>query len=161
MKNTKSQPTDLKSVFSQLEGTLSEYLGKKAPSLPDNWKEIIVKFAPWLAIIGVVFGIPAVLALLSFGTAVVPLGTIGGVVAGRPFVGINYIVATVFLVINVILEALAIPGLFSRAKKAWYLMYYASLISVISNIIDFNLPGLVIGNVLSLYLLFQVREYYK
>ena len=38
----------------QLNKTLEMYLVKRAPALPKNIKEILVKFAPWLAIIGVV-----------------------------------------------------------------------------------------------------------
>ena len=37
--------------LAQLESVLEEYLVKKAPGIPANIKELIVKFAPWLTII--------------------------------------------------------------------------------------------------------------
>ena len=67
----------------------------------------------------------------------------------------------VFLGLMVLLEALAIPGLFSQSKKAWNLLFWSALVGIIQNVLSFNIGGLVIGGLLSLYFLFQVKEYYK
>ena len=64
-------------------------------------------------------GIPGVLALLGAGTILAPLGFVGGMMTGRPFLGMGYLVRILFLGVMVVLEALAIPGLFSKSKKAW------------------------------------------
>jgi hypothetical protein len=161
MAKTTTEGADLGSMFVKLETTLEEYLGKKAPQLPKSWRDIVVKFAPYLAIIGVVLGIPGVLALLGIGTFIVPLGTVGGIISGRPFLGIGYLVNVIFLGVTIVLEGLAIPGLFSRTKKAWNLLYWCALVGAVQNIISFNVGGLIIGTLLSLYVLFQVKEYYK
>jgi hypothetical protein len=161
MAKTTTEGADFGSMFGKLEVTLEEYLGKKAPSIPKGWKEIIVKFAPYLAIIGVVMGIPGVLALLGMGAFLAPLGLVGGIVTGRPFLGIGYIVNVLFLGVIILLEGLAIPGLFSRSKKAWTFLYWSALVGVVQNIVSFNVGGLVIGSLLSMYFLFQVKEYYK
>ena|SRR3989339_442651 len=153
--------TDFKGMFGKLEVTLDEYLGKKAPALPKEWKEVLVKFAPYLAIIGVVMGIPGVLALLGMGTILAPLGLVGGMMTGRPFLGFGYIVSVLFLGVMILLEGLAIPGLFSRSKKAWTYLYWSALVGVVQNIVSFNVGGLVIGGLISMYFLFQVKEYYK
>jgi len=152
---------DFNSLLGTLEKTLNEYLGQKAPQLPKAWKEIIVKFAPYLAVIGVILSIPAILALFGLGTMLAPLGMMGAVAAGRPFLGAGYIISIVFLVIVLILEAMAIPGLFNRTKPGWTYLYYATLVGAIQNIITFNIGGLLIGTLLGLYILFQVKEYYK
>jgi hypothetical protein len=152
---------DFKSIMGQLENNLDEYLGKKAPQLPKEWRELLVKVAPYLAIIGVVLGVPGVLALLGLSTFVVPLGTISGMVSGRPFLGFGYLINVIFLGVMIVLEALSISPLFKRSKTGWNYMYYATLIGAIQNLISFNLGGLIIGTLLSLYLLFQVKEYYK
>jgi len=159
MAETKS--TDFKSLLKSLEENLDEYLGKKAPPLPGNWKEFLVKIAPYLAIIGVILGVPGILALLGLSTFVVPLGTLGGIVSGRPFLGVGYLINVLFLGAVVVLEALSISPLFKRAKTGWNYMYYATLLGAVQNIINFNVGGLVIGTLLSLYLLFQVRPLYK
>lgn len=156
-----TEGTDFKGVFGKLEVTLDEYLGKKAPQLPGSWKEIIVKFAPYLAILGVVMGVPGILALLGAGTILAPLGLVGGMMTGRPLLGFGYIVSIVFLGIMILLEGLAIPGLFSKSKKAWTYLYWSALVGVVQNIISFNVGGLVIGGLISMYFLFQVKEYYK
>ena len=162
MAKTATEETDFKGTFGKLEVILEEYLVEKAPfQLPKNVKEIIVKFAPYLAIIGVVMGIPGVLALLGAGTILAPLGLVGGMMTGRPFLGFGYIVSVVFLGVMILLEGLAIPGLFSRSKKAWTYLYWSALVGVLQNIISFNVGGLVIGGLISMYFLFQVKEYYK
>jgi len=162
MAKTATEGTDFKGTFGKLEVILEEYLVEKAPfQLPKNVKEIIVKFAPYLAIIGVVMGIPGVLALLGAGTILAPLGLVGGMMTGRPFLGFGYIVSVVFLGVMILLEGLAIPGLFSRSKKAWTYLYWSALVGVLQNIISFNVGGLVIGGLISMYFLFQVKEYYK
>ena len=162
MAKTATEETDFKGTFGKLEVILEEYLVEKVPfQLPKNVKEIIVKFAPYLAIIGVVMGIPGVLALLGAGTILAPLGLVGGMMTGRPFLGLGYIVSVVFLGVMILLEGLAIPGLFSRSKKAWTYLYWSALVGVLQNIISFNVGGLVIGGLISMYFLFQVKEYYK
>lgn len=153
--------SDFKSLFGQLESNLDLYLGQKAPQLPKEWKEFIVKVAPYLAIFGVVFGIPAVLALFGFSAFVLPIGTLGGMMSGRPFLGVGYIVNVLFLVGVIILEALAISPLFKRSKTGWNYMFYATLLGAIQNLVSFNVGGLIIGTLLSLYILFQVKELYK
>ncbi len=161
MAKTKTEGTDFKGMFGKLEVALEEYLGKKAPQLPKAWKEVLVKFAPYLVIVGVIVGVMGFLALLGLGAFLVPLGTIGGMMAGRPFIGFSYITNIVFLGLMVLLEGLAIPGLFSRSKKAWTFLYWSALVGVVQNVVSFNVGGLVIGGLLSLYFLFQVKEYYK
>ena len=162
MAKTATEGTDFKGTFGKLEVILEEYLVEKVPfQLPKNVKEIIVKFAPYLAIIGVVMGIPGVLALLGAGTILAPLGLVGGIMTGRPFLGFGYIVSVVFLGVMILLEGLAIPGLFSRSKKGWTYLYWSALVGVLQNIISFNVGGLVIGGLISMYFLFQVKEYYK
>ncbi len=153
--------SDFKSLMGQLESNLNEYLGKKAPQIPKKWKEIIVKIAPYLAIIGVVVGIPGVLAIFGLSTFIVPLGTIGGVVSGQPFLGVGYIISVLFLAGVIILEALSISPLFKRSKIGWNYMFYATLLGAVQNLINLNIGGLVIGTLLSLYILFQVKEFYK
>ena len=153
--------SDFSSMMKRLEGLLEEYLAKKAPGLPKNWKEFLVKITPYLVIIGVILGVPAVLALLGISSFVIPLGTFGGMMTGRPLLGVDYLIQVLFLIIVLFLEALAIAPLFRRKKKGWQYLYYAALINGLNSLIHFELGGLIIGTGLSLYLLFQVKEYYN
>lgn len=151
-----TQGKDFKSYMVQLENLLSEYLVKKAPALPTNIKEVIVQFAPWATLVIVILTLRLILAVFGLGTILAPLSFLGGMTAGT-----NYILTLVFSGISLVLEVMALPGLFKRARGAWNLLFYASLLGAVQNVVTFNLGGLVIGTLLGLYVLFQVREYYK
>jgi len=143
--------------FSQLENLLEEYLVKKAPfTLPANWKEAIVKFAPWISLILMIVALPAVLALFGLGAVLTPFSYLGGLRAG-----FGYTFGLIVSAVSVVLEAIAIPGLFKRTRQGWNFVYYATLVGVVENVLHFNIGGLIIGSLLSLYILFQVKEYYK
>jgi len=65
------------------------------------------------------------------------------------------------LAISVVLEFLAVPGLFKKTRQGWNFVYYSALVSVLYSLVSFNLGGLIIGALISFYILFQVRTYYK
>lgn len=151
--------TDTKNFLNKLEVTLNEYFGKQAPQLPENIKEIIVKLAPYLVIISVIFAIPALLVLLGlngFATAIAPMGGVSSV-ASVPGMWLG----TLLLIPSIVLEAMAIPGLFARKAVAWKYMFWSQLISVIASVLSLNLVGAIIGGLIGFYLLFQVKNYYK
>lgn len=152
----KAKSKDFKSYLGQSEDLLTEYLVKKAPALPVNIREAIVNFAPWVTLVILVLTLPLVLAVFGLGAFFAPFSFLGGITAGT-----NYILTIVFSGVQLVLEAMAIPGLFNRKRSAWNLVYYAALVGALQNIVTFNLGGLIIGTLLSLYILFQVKEYYK
>ncbi len=156
MRDTKAP--DYKGTFNQLEKMLDEYLGKKAPAMPENIKETLVSFAPYLAIIGIVISLPAIFAIVGIGAMLGPLGAL----TGAAYVyGPAYYIGIVGLIISAILEGLAIPGLFKRTATAWRFMYYASLVSFVASILQGNLVSAIIGALIGLYILFQVKNKYK
>jgi len=145
-----------KTYLNQLEDLLHQYLVKKAPALPANVKEAIVKFAPWATLIIFILTLPAILVIFGLGGLVAPFSFLGGLTAGTAF-----ILTFAFSGVQLILEAMAIPGLFKNQRRAWNLLYWATLLGGVQNIVTFNVGSLIIGTLLSLYILFQVREYYK
>lgn len=156
MKNNKSTSNqDFIYYMGELEKNFQLYLVDKAPALPTNIKEVLVKIAPWIAIIGVVFAIPAILALFGLSALLLPFGMMG-----RGF-GLNHMIAVLLLAVAVVFEALSISGLMNRKAQGWRYAYYAVLVNALSNIVDFDIVGAVIGLLISMYLLFQVRSYYK
>lgn len=140
-----------------LEQTLDLYFAKKAPALPKGGKEFIVKVAPWLVIIGCVISLPGILTLFGIGSEAsnVMMHTVGY------GLGPVYYVSIILLIGVIVLELLALPGLFNRKKAGWNYVFYATLVSLLSNLIVLNLLGFVVGALISFYFLFQVREYYK
>lgn len=140
----------------QLNTTLETYLVKKAPAIPENWKLVLVKYLPWITLIILVLALPAVLALFGLSLFLTPFAYLGGV--GN---GMGYTLAIVVLAVTLVLEGLAIPGLFKRSISAWRLLYFSALLNAVYNILNFSITGLILGTVLSLYILFQIKSYYK
>jgi len=140
----------------QLEDLLDLYLVKKAPALPKNAKESIVKIAPWVTVIIMILLLPVILGALGLAAVFAPFGFIGGVQ-----MGVLGVVSLVLSIASLVLEAMAIPGLFNKTAQGWRYVYYSTLLTAVDSLIHFNLAGLIIGSLLSLYILFQVKEYYR
>ncbi len=149
----KSQP---KNPLIQLENFLELYLVKKAPSLPENIKQAIVNFAPWLIIVLIVLAAPVILTALGFSALLAPLSYLGGIKQG-----IVYNVSFLIIAASLVLEVIAVPGLFNKTAKSWKLIFYAHLVNALHSIIQGNIGGLIIGTGISMYIIFQVKDYYK
>jgi hypothetical protein len=143
------------SFMQKLEAWFEEYLGHKAPQLPEKWREVIVKLAPWITLILMLLAIPAILFLLGVGAALAPVAILSG--AGN---GVLYIVGLALTAVAIILEVMSINGLFKRSITGWRYAYWATLVSAVSAIFGGNF-GSLIGTVISLYFLFQIKKYYR
>ncbi len=132
-----------------LEAELEPIFTKQLPAFPENIKDLFVKIAPFLAIIGVVFGILGVgiTAVLS------PFAWFTG--------SIVYGLGMVFLLVMVVLEGLAIPCLFNQKKDGWKYMYYAQFVSVIYNLCMGHWLSGLIGAFIGFWILFQIKEKYS
>lgn len=144
----------MKQYIDQLDKVLSDYLVKKAPSLPQEIKELLVKLAPFFAILAVVFGLPAILAVFGLGAMMTPFAWLAGAKTG--FYWLFWVVGLV----QIGLSALSIKPLFARASHGWRLMYYSQLLSILSSVGNYNVGNLVF-TIISLYLLYQVKPSYK
>ena len=151
---TKQTSLNLNTSLSQLDKLLDKYLVKKAPTIPKQIKELIVNFGPYLIIISLFFAIPSVLALFGLNTLSIPMRSFGRL-------GFTYTLSTIVLLINLVLEVLALPGLLKKQASAWKLIYYAALINAVHSLLLFNLGAFLIGSLISFYILFQIKSYYK
>lgn len=142
-----------------LEETLNLYFGQKAPAMPENVKELLVRFAPWVTLVLLLITLPAVLIALGLGALAAPLAFLIGPGYGVSY-GITYTVGMVILGVSVLLEALSLPGLFKRSRQGWRFAYYATIVSIVGNLIGFNFLSALVGAVVGFYILFQIRSYY-
>lgn len=140
--------------LTQIEEKLDLYFGKKAPAMPENIKELIVKYSPYITIIVLALMIPTLLLVFGIGSTFMPLAYAGGY---RPFLSIS----TIFSLAAMLLEIIAIPGLFKRTKNSWQLMFLASLVMLVSYLFDLNIGSLIISSAISFYILFQIKSSYK
>ena len=152
------QEKTTKEHLNTLERTLDLYFAKKAPGLPKDAKLFIVKIAPWLVIIGAILSVPAILTIFGISARMSAYMLAYG---NGYSLGIGYYVSIFLLAAVVILELLSLPGLFSRKKAGWNFIFYASLVSSLSSLISLNIGAFIVGTLISFYIIFQVREYYK
>ncbi len=143
------------SALDSLENTLDTYLVDKAPKLPENWRELFVKFLPWVTLVLLILALPALFFLFGLGAILMPFSFLGGMGAGASF-SFGLIVSLVSLV----LEVMALPGLFNRKRQGWVFIYWATLVSVLSSLLSFSIGG-VVFSIIWLYLIFQVKNHYK
>lgn len=132
-----------------LEKELEPIFTKQLPPFPDNIKDLCVKIAPILAIIGVVLGVLGT----GLGVLFSPFAWFSG--------SILYGIGIVFLVIMVILNALAIPGLFNQKMEGWKYMYYAQLVNIVYHLCTGTWISGLIGAFIGFWILFQIREKYS
>lgn len=154
-KETKVDVNSIVKMLTDIEQKLNVYFGEKAPQLPESVVSFIVKISPYLMIISLILTVPAILFAFGLGALISPLAFL------NVSYGVHFSLATIFSLIILVLNGMAIPGLFKRLKSAWNLMFYASLVQALSYLLSFNLGSLIVGMAISWYFLFQIRKHYK
>jgi len=143
---------DWKTYLTKAEDFLADIFEKKAPALPENAKEAIVKYGPYVMIVMLVLAVPALLGLL---------GLAGGLSVATGMGGLSVLLSVVFLIVNLVLEGLSIPLLLKRKMGGWKFSFYSSLASAVYSLVSGNYIGLVLGTIISFYILFQIRSKYS
>ena len=143
-----------------LEKFFEDIFTKKVSyKIPTGGKEWLVTWAPWLVIISVVLSIYSIIQMLSVGAIMGKAGFLFGVSAIPRY----YLYLAVFAVQTLVIAA-SFPGLKSRHKSGWRMLYYATLISLIQGVLSSqNMGGVVwsvIGSAIGLYILFQIKDRY-
>lgn len=165
----------------KLEKSIEEWL-KPLPHLPNDWRQWIAKNVWWIVLIGVILSVIG--GLMLIGAVFTAMGAIATVNTVYSSLGVNVaplyngwwyaatIASLIFLVITVVINALAITPLKAQSKKGWNLLFLtflvgvvSSIVSIVLNITTFNVVGSVIGGVIgvviSAYFLFEIRSYFK
>jgi hypothetical protein len=132
---------------------------KKAPNLPTNIREILVKITPWIALI---FGILGVLAGLA-AVGISPVALVDSV-GSSVFV----LVSGVLTLISSVLMLMAFPKLQKRLYSGWRLLFWSEVVSVVASLLGVTagnyvgaIISAIIGALIGFYLLFQIKSHYK
>lgn len=128
----------------------------KAPPLPKGARDFLYSVTPWISLI---FGILTVLGSLSaFGLSAVfsPFASMGG---GAGFAA-GLMIASALGIIQGVLMVAAFPGLRKGALKGWTLLFWAEVLGIVASAVLISVTGAV-GGLIVLYLLFQIKSYYK
>lgn len=129
----------------------------KAPALPPNAKEVLVKIAPWLALIFGILGILAAVSATGLLAVLSPLMVLGGGVG----LAAGGLVGALLGIVSSVLLLMAYPGLKDRKMAGWKWSFYSEAVSIVASVVALNLVGAVIGALIGFYILFQIKSYYK
>ena len=160
-----------------LENKLVPAFTKNAPvQLPENVKKFIVKYLP---IVNLVLGILSLLATLSLWswanttTRIIDnVNTISAIYGGKEVVpnrlSLLVWLSLIVLAVEAVLYIAAYPGTKAKKKSGWNLLFYAALLNLAYGIVNaftdygtvMSLVGTLIGTVIGLFFLFQIRSYY-
>lgn len=140
-----------------LEKELAPIFLEKLPAFPDEIKEVLAKIAPWLVLIGIIFGGLGVLAAIGLG-GFISVASIGTAAYGSLW---QYWIGIAGTGVVVVLYLMAFGPLRNRQRRGWDLLYYALLVNLIVWLISFSIISLLIGGFLGFWSLFQVREKYS
>lgn len=159
----------------QLEDSLAGAF-KSAPKLPENAKKVIVEWLPWVNVILGVLSLWAAYGLWQW--AHVSNGLIdyantisrayGGTTVATSRMSVVVWLALIVVAVEGVLYIMAFPGTKARKKAGWNLMFYALIVNAIYGVINLfysnggvgSFIGYVIGTVIGLYFLFQIRDAY-
>ena len=124
----------------------------KAPALPENAKEVIVKITP---IIAIVFGILGVLFSVSGMGVLTFLSPIAAMGVGTGFIG------ALFWFVASILMIASFPGTKARKISGWKMLFWSETINLAGSLASFSVLSGIIGALIGFYLLFQIKSFYK
>ena len=135
-------------------GFFDFYFVKKAPfQIPEQGRELIVKWGPWITVVLIALTLPLILVLLGFGTAFIPFG-------GYAY-ATGFGLGAIFLIVYFGLMIAALPGLFARKMSGWRLMFYAELSALVHSLLILAIVSGIIGALIGFYILFQIRTKYS
>ena len=137
-----------------LIGFLDFYLVKQAPfQIPEGGREWIVKFGPWITVVLLILTLPILLFALGLGVIWIPFGGVG--------YASGFGVLTLFVLVELGLMIAALPGLFARRMAGWQLLFYSQLVNIAYNVLSGHVVSALLGGLIGLYILFQVRPLYR
>ena len=155
-----------KKAGSDLISMLEPYFTTQAPfQIPTNGREMLVSWLPWINLVGGVLCVLLFLSLLGLAGVVTTVSVVAGY---NP--GVYIWIPMLILLAQGVIHLVAFPGLRKNKLNAWKLLFWADVIFFVYNIANgFVYPsglisgiiGAIVSVLIGMYLLFQVKNYYK
>jgi len=139
-------------------GTMEKWYAK-APVLPTNVKEVIVKFAPILALVFGILGVVGAIGGLGLLTVFSPLAMLGGAKTISSYGG--GFISALFWLASAVLMLIAYPGINARKQKGWNWLFWSEVVSIVGTLLSYAILSGIVGGLIGFYILFQVKSYYK
>ncbi len=150
------QPTPAPKAAGGLMVALDDLMGSRAPiQIPGKVKFLMAKFGHWLVILLMILSLPGQLMDIGWRAAMVPFGIITG--AGGSLKLAFSLATLLFLIVMLIL---ALPGLQARKVIGWQLLMLCNGINMAYGLLNGGIVGPILGALIGLYVLVQLRRYY-
>ena len=88
-----------------------------------------------------------------------PLAVFGGA-TGVANYGTGFIAALFYLAASVLMLA-SYPGLNAKKYKGWKLLFCSEAVYLVGGLISMSIISTIIGALITFYLLFQIKSYFK
>lgn len=149
-----------KKTTQNVVGMLEQWFAK-APALPKNVTEVIVKITPILSLVFGILGILFALGGLGVLTVFSPLAFFFGGPGGMSAYGTGFLAALIWLASSVLM-LLSYTGLKAKKANGWNMLFWSEVVSLVGSVLSVSglLSG-VIGALIAFYLLFQIKPYFK
>lgn len=161
---TSHESVDKNNLFTQIDDYLHDFLVERAPELPSNVKETFVKFMPIINMLVIFSTVFASFISIYSVVLIQQIATFSSGIFGYGYLGQNNALANGLniAVYGFVLYFLikAQTGLQPKNYSAWKYLVFAQLINTVIAILSFSLPWLF-GNLITLYVLYQIKTYYK
>jgi hypothetical protein len=128
-----------------------EDLFKKAPHLPANFREVLVKIAPYLALLFGILGVVAGLGVLGMS----PVALFGGIQTS-----VFVMITGVLTIVSSVLLLMAYPKLLKHQHKGWTYLFWSEAVNAVAALMTLSL-GSVVVILIGFYILFEIKNHYK
>ncbi len=140
----------MEAVLLPLENALTPLFTVKSPiQLPTTWREALVKYAPWIILIF------APLSLLAIGLS--GLSYALNLFSGHFLESLAILCSMAAMVIDL----LAIKPLMDKKRRGWILIFGGFVLTMLANILQFSVVGLLLNFLIGGFFLFQIKYYYQ
>ena len=162
--------------LNNLENSLNEVFGKKAPKLPEGGKKFLVEYSPYLVLVGAALSAFSAWGLWNAARTVSSLvhwanelsRAYGGSGVATSHFTVWVWLAIAFALANVVLYLMAYNPLRTRLKKGWDYLFYVALLGIGYSVATLFIDGRgfgsflggLIGSAIGFWLLFQIRPAY-
>lgn len=143
---------------------LSDQVGnvfKDVPHLPKSWVEFLAKIAPWLV------GLGGLTSLLGGFSSVLGGGAFNQMMYRYAGIGRNYfLVSGVFSILVGVLLLLAFSPLKDRKMDGWMYLFWVQALGIVQTVVLLayfggGWLGSILGIIIGLYILFEMKSAYK
>jgi len=151
----------------KLEAMVAKWY-ETVPHLPANARKWLSENIWWLALVGAILMVFAIFGLFSLlflsGAVLVGVAGVAGAVVGGA-IWMAALVGSLFLLIQLVLTAMAVNPLKKMQKRGWTLLFIVTILNVLTDLVTFlfkfNLFDLVWGLLMAAvaaYFLFEIRS---